>query len=83
MKRINNKQQQQQQQEQSGENPSILWELKDKEQLTQKDIEKALQDPEIQPKPLVQRNTDATSKPALQRYFGPGFEERLELEMEE
>ena len=79
MKRINNKKQQQQ----GDEIPSILWELKDGEQLTLKDIETALQDPEIQPKPLVQRNTDTSSKPALQRYFGPGFEERLELEMEE
>ena len=80
MKRINNKEQEQRQ----GGNPSILWELKEGEQLSQQDIETALQDPEIQPKPLVQRNpNDTSSKPALQRYFGPGFEERLELEMEE
>lgn len=56
--------------------------MKEGEQLTLEEIEAALQDPEIQPKSLV-HSMDSSSTPALQTYFGPGFEERLELEMEE
>eukprot|EP00980_Cylindrotheca_fusiformis_P003649 scaffold818_cov136-Cylindrotheca_fusiformis.AAC.15 len=58
-----------------------LWELKPGEQLSQKEVETALRDPEIQPNPI--HSTDGSSRPSFQRYFGPGFEERLELEMEE
>ena len=68
--------------ENQSENSSRLWELKEGEQLTLEEIEAALQDPEIQPKSLV-HSMDSSSTPALQTYFGPGFEERLELEMEE
>lgn len=58
-----------------------LWELKPGEQLTQKDIETAMQDPEIRPNPI--HTSGRSSQPSFQRYFGPGFEQRLELEMEE
>ena len=59
----------------------MLWDLKPGEQLTTEDIEKAMKDPDIRPSPL--HNLEKTSKPSVQLYFGPGFEERLELEMDE
>jgi hypothetical protein len=59
----------------------VLWELKRGEQLTLQDIEKALADPDIKPAPL--HSLDDSAQPPSQLYFGPGFEQRLELEMEE
>lgn len=60
----------------------IILELKRGEQLTLQDIEEALKHPDIRPAPLF--GVDKKSQPPVgQLYFGPGFEERLELEMEE
>jgi hypothetical protein len=60
----------------------IVLELKRGEQLTPQDIEEALKHPDIRPAPLF--GVDKKSRPPVgQLYFGPGFEERLELEMEE
>ncbi|CAJ1933567.1 unnamed protein product [Cylindrotheca closterium] len=58
-----------------------MWELKTGETLVQEDVTRALKDPEIQPTAMY--SLDGLSVPSLQRYFGPGFEERLELELEE
>ena len=57
------------------------WDLKEGEHLLPKDIEKAMEDPDIRPAPL--HSLEESSQPTFQLYFGPGFEERLELEMEE
>ena len=57
------------------------WQLKPGEALLRADIVRALKDPEVQPTSMYA--LDGLSAPSLQRYFGPGFEERLELEMEE
>ena len=57
-------------------------ELQSGEQLAPKDIEKAMNDPEIRPVPLFSMDKPS-EPPSFQLYFGEGFEERLELEMEE
>ena len=59
----------------------ILSELSPGEQLCEEDIEKAMNDPDIRPKAL--HASDGAIDPPVQLYFGPGFEERLELELEE
>ena len=71
----------------------VLWELEKGEQLTKEDIDKAMDHPDVRPSSL--HSTAATAaadeegsaltshQPSFQLYFGPGFEERLELEMEE
>jgi hypothetical protein len=46
------------------------------------DIERALQDPDIKPA-TVYGTEDLTGPSSIQLYFGPGWEDRLELEMEE
>ena len=56
--------------------------MKRGEQLTPGDIEKALSHPEIKPVPLFSMEKSSTP-PSFQLYFGKGFEERLELELEE
>lgn len=70
------------------ENPSSfkLRELSSGEQLTADDIKEALEDPDVKPAPLF--GLDAEKKEGelprnVQLYFGPGFEQRLELELEE
>ncbi len=64
----------------------ILKELDKGDQLEPMDIELALKDPEIHSVPLY-AGADAEHADdkavATQLYFGPGFEERLELEMDE
>jgi hypothetical protein len=59
-----------------------LWDLPKGEQLTLEDIERALQDPDIKPA-TVYGTEDLTGPSSIQLYFGPGWEDRLELEMEE
>ena len=59
---------------------NVLLELRDGQQLEAEDIEKAIHDSTIRPVPLY----SSLDKPvAAQLYFGPGFEDRLEMEMEE
>ena len=58
-----------------------MWDLGPGEQLTPDDIEKAMEDPEVRPVPI--HGAEKGLKLSAQLYFGPGFEERLELEMEE
>lgn len=55
------------------------------EQLTVQDIQAALDDPDVKPAPLFpfDDDQDGMRLPNVQLYFGPGFEQRLELEMEE
>lgn len=63
-----------------------LRKLNDGVQLSEEDIERAIQDPSIKPKGLYSLDEETKSKgpqPDVQLYFGPGFEQRLELEMEE
>jgi len=59
-----------------------LWELPPGDQLTARDIERALDDPDIKPA-TVYGTEDSKSASSIQLYFGPGWEDRLELEMEE
>ena len=59
-----------------------LWELPPGEQLSTQDIERALQDPDIKPA-TVYGTEDTKDSSSIQLYFGPGWEDRLELEMEE
>lgn len=61
---------------------NMVWELKQGEQLTPEDIERSMADPDIRPASLL-HGADESSHPSFQLYFGPGFEERLELEMDE
>jgi len=83
-----------------------LWELPFGKQLSEEDIERALQDPDVKPATVYgggsgsgasntgsgSGNNATTTKDAaalafsshsIQLYFGPGWEDRLELEMEE
>lgn len=64
---------------------SILLELQPGEQLELSDIEKAIDDPDIKPAAMHTSENFGESfrKPAAQLYFGPGFEERLEMELDE
>jgi hypothetical protein len=60
------------------------YELDIGEQLTEHDIDRAMNDPDIKPAPLYSSNTNDSKKSlGPQLYFGPGFEDRLEMEMEE
>jgi hypothetical protein len=59
-----------------------LWELPQGEQLTKEDIERAMEDPGIKPA-TVYGSEDVSGHSSIQLYFGPGWEDRLELEMEE
>ena len=66
----------------------VLWELREGEQLSKEDIDKAMDDPDVRPSSFhtTAIDTDESSSshlPQFQLYFGPGFENRLELEMEE
>jgi hypothetical protein len=58
-----------------------VWEIPEGEQLSAEDIERALQDADI--KPAAVHGSHDGSRLSVQKYFGPGWEERLELEMEE
>ena len=66
----------------------FLLELKGTDQLNVEDIDRALNDSTVVSEPLygaanssLGGTSSGGSKPQL--YFGPGFEERLEMEMEE
>jgi hypothetical protein len=58
------------------------YELEPGEQLTEQDIQRAMDDPDIKPVPLYSVESKNRSL-GPQLYFGPGFEDRLEMEMEE
>jgi hypothetical protein len=60
-----------------------LWELPEGEQLTEEDIQRALEDPDVKPATLFKAEDSADRQTNIQLYFGPGWEDRLELEMEE
>ena len=66
----------------NGEKIRSLWELPAGEQLTVNDLERALEDPDIKPA-TVYGTEDSNAAASVQLYFGPGWEDRLELEMEE
>jgi hypothetical protein len=64
----------------------FLLELKGTEQLTAEDISRALNDSTVVSEPLygaANSSLGSTGRSKPQLYFGPGFEERLEMEMEE
>lgn len=62
----------------------VLLELPENEQLQDSDIARALEDPEVRLTSLYAARNDGASAPSKpQLYFGPGFEERLEMELEE
>ena len=60
-----------------------LWELNAGEQLTKEDIERSLEDPDVKPATVYGKDDSAGGQASIQLYFGPGWEDRLELEMEE
>lgn len=65
---------------------TILLELETDEQLTKMDIENAIEDPDIKPTAMYafESTGGAYRKPIVaQLYFGPGFEDRLEMELDE
>lgn len=67
-----------------GENSDeLLLELQRGEQLSLNDIEKAVNDSTVRPMPLYSATDDKAQLAAAQLYFGPGFEERIEMEMDE
>jgi hypothetical protein len=61
----------------------FVLELNSDEQLTKEDIEMALNDSTVVPKPLYNSANSTQAADAAQIYFGPGFEERIEMEMEQ
>ncbi|EEC48545.1 predicted protein [Phaeodactylum tricornutum CCAP 1055/1] len=63
-----------------GHGVNILLELPDGEHLVPHDIDKAMEDSDIKPTPLYSSKEE---KIGPQLYFGPGFESRLELEIEQ
>lgn len=65
----------------NGDEMSVLVELAPGEQLTEKDIIRATEHADVKPVPLYSNASD--KKKGLQLYFGEGFEDRLEMEMEE
>lgn len=70
-----------------GDGEKVL-ELKKDEQLSASDIMKALEHPSLKPVPLhsgtgEDEKDNGSILAGVQLYFGPGFEERLEMEMEE
>lgn len=64
---------------------TILLELGPGEQLQESDIGDAMKDANIKPAALYSgvSGEEAPQKPAAQLYFGPGFEDRLEMELDE
>lgn len=60
---------------------SLIPQLDDGEHLDADDIEAAMKD--INPAPLYGSVGNGTKKAEPQLYFGPGFEDRLEMELEE
>lgn len=65
----------------------MIQELTEYQQLTKDDVEQALQHADLQATPIYSsfQNKRKKQKPATiaQLYFGPGFENRVEMEMEE
>ena len=65
-------------------NADLILELGNNDQLTKEDVELALSDSTVVPKPLY-NSADSALNPidGAQIYCGPGFEERIEVEMEQ
>lgn len=62
---------------------SSVPELPAGEQLELEDINRALAHPSIQPVPLYSGKESSKGQVGAQLYFGPGFERRVEMEMDE
>jgi hypothetical protein len=68
----------------NNEDGPIILELEPGEQLTKEDIEKALNDSTVGAKPLYCATNSVLDKgSSIQLYFGPGFEDRIEMELEQ
>lgn len=68
----------------NSKNWQMILELEGHEQLTKKDIENSLNDSTVTSKPLYNASRSALGDAGFaQLYFGPGFEERVEMEMEQ
>mmetsp|Transcript_11073 Transcript_11073/g.16335 ORF Transcript_11073/g.16335 Transcript_11073/m.16335 type:complete len:391 (+) Transcript_11073:74-1246(+) len=65
--------------------PDFVLELKGGEQLEVEDIERSLADTNVNIKPLYNSSNSVLDQcaEASQLYFGPGFEDRLEMEIEQ
>lgn len=63
---------------------NMILELEEGEQLSKEDIERALNDSTVGAKPLYCATNSALEKGSyVQLYFGPGFEDRIEMELEQ
>jgi hypothetical protein len=60
---------------------TVLLELEDGDQLEKRDIDEAIC--RLKPASLYGSVDGPSEKPVAHLYFGPGFEDRLELELEE
>lgn len=68
----------------ANKNDKIILELEHGEQLSKEDIERALNDSTVGAKPLYSAANSVLEKgSAVQLYFGPGFEDRIEMELEQ
>ena len=71
-------------QDNSKHDDRIILELERGEQLSKEDIDRALNDSTIGAKPLYFAANSVLEKgSAVQLYFGPGFEDRIEMELEQ
>ena len=62
----------------------FMLQLQKNEQLTRNDIQTALNDSTVISKPLYHATHSVLQNAeAAQLYFGPGFEERIEMEMDQ
>ena len=59
------------------------YELDPGEQLSEQDIQLAMKDPDVEPVPMYSVESKKNRSFGPQLYFGPGFEDRLEMEMDE
>jgi len=67
-----------------GNKHKLILQMGANEQLTKGDIDNAMKDSTVMSKPLYNaHNSVLDSAEAVQLYFGPGFEDRIEMEMEQ
>ena len=70
--------------EEKNQNANIILELKKGEQLAKEDIGRALNESTVGAKPLYcATNSVLEQGSSVQLYFGPGFEDRIEMELEQ
>lgn len=68
--------------DEKAQNDGLVLELQGDEQLEIEDIVRALNDTTLNTTALYNASNTVTEDHTAQLYFGPGFEERLELELD-